>query len=182
MIRLNDLLNEAKALNSKPPYITWKFGKWDKLNKTELEQAMSGILKTPVKLNVVINDDLDGSLYLEFLNSSGDTIYGEWKGSGNRYGWARHKHYANGDEDIQSTYLDGTGLEKSFYRGHFDNDWIYLKTIDATGIHYHVAKKSHKFIKFSNNIMEPQNTADSYVELRAGTTAYNAVKTKVFND
>ena len=183
MIRLNDLLKEAKTLNSRPPYVTWKFGKWDMLNKNELDQAMTRVLKTPVKMDRDLNPaENDDTRILDFKDSSGKTIYAEWETGLGRYGWKQYKHYANGDVDIVESYLDGTGLQKSFYRRNFDKDWIYLKTIDETGTRYHAVTKSGKSIKFSNNIMEPQNSEDSFVELRPDTKAYNAVKTNVFKD
>ena len=182
MIRLNSLLNEAKTLNSKPPYVTWKFGKWDKLNKTELERAMSKVLKTPVKMEVRTNE-FSGIKLLSFENSAGKLIYEEWESATGSYGWSRHKHYANGDEDIEGTHLDTVDhIGKEFYRYNFDKDWNYLKRIDKTGTHYFVVKKSGKPIKFSNNLLEPQSSNTDWVELRPGTKPYEAVKTKVFGD
>jgi hypothetical protein len=189
MIRLNDLLNEAKTLNSKPPYVTWKFGNWDKLNKTDsanLEQAMGKVLRTSVKL--YLDKDIDGYVSLEFKDKAGNLIYAEWKPrdfDGNYiggYGWKRWKHYANGDVDITETDLNGKGKEKNFFRYNFDKDWAYVKTIDQTGTYYSVIKQDHTAIQFSNNIMDKQGEPDSFVKLRPGTKAYNSVKTKVFND
>jgi hypothetical protein len=189
MIRLNDLLNEAKTLNSKPPYVTWKFGNWDKLIKTDsakLEQAMSKVLKTSVKLYP--DTDSDGYINISFKDKAGKYIYAEWKPrdfDGNYiggYAWKRWKHYANGDVDITETDLLGKGIEKNFFRYNFDKDWVYVKTIDQTGTRYSVLKQDHTAIQFSNNIMDKQTTPDSFVKLRPGTKAYNSVKTKVFND
>jgi len=162
----------------KPPYFKNIYGgtlKVTKKNKSEVEKNMSRILKMPVTLGFNDSDTSDDLRSL--VNSKGNLVYIEYDRLGKTY-WQRRKLTEKGD-----LYLWGVdGIE--YMVDSFDSKWDYYKKSDLNGgnAKYYVAKKDNSMVKSKVNLVEPQSSGDSYVELKPGTNAYNAVKTKVFGD
>jgi len=182
MIRLNDLLNEAKSSNSKPPYFKNIYGGTNNItiaNAKEVAKTMSRILKQTVTIEIPTPTDYD--IYIEdfraCINSKGEVVYKEHDRLGEQY-W--EQAFFRGDNSYYWG-IDGQAIHINDY----DKDWNYLRTMwkqDGFKKKYFVIKKDHTKIKMNRQLMEPQNTDDSYVELRPGTKAYDAVKRDVFKD
>lgn len=162
----------------KPPYFKNLYGgtlNVTKDNKSEVEKTMSRILKMPVTLG--FNDSNTSDDFRDLVNSEGKLVYMEYDRVGETY-WERRKLTEKGD-----LYLWGVdGI--AYYVDSFDSKWNYYKSADLNGgnAKYYVAKKDNSMVKSKVNLVEPQSSGDSYVELKPGTNAYNAVKTKVFGD
>ena len=97
-------------------------------------------------------------------------------------GYHEHRKPATkgGDQTTVGYSSDGKYEYKTI--SSYDKKWDYLREKQGNNIDYYVIKKSGKPLAHSKNLMYKNNSGDSWSQLRPGTKAYDAVKTKVFGD
>ena len=173
------LLREAKG-PEKPPYFENIYGGIRNVttaNAKEVTKTMSRILKQTVTIKIPTEADLDpgSNDFRTCINSKGEIIYKEYDRLGETF-WQQAYFTDNNSYywgvDGQHTVIDD-----------YDKDWTYSREIEPNGkTKYSVARKDNAKLKMNRQLMRPQNSGASYVELRPGTKAYNAVKRDVFKD
>ena len=172
------LLSEAKG-PEKPPYFKNMYGSIfniTKANTKEVEETMSRILKQTVNIEIWDTNPIKIS-----CNSSGGSILYVESIVNGKPTWERW----NISRDM--SYIWGSEGSKK-YMFNYDKDWSYLRTAlvdDSMKKKYFVHKNDDIPIKMSSQLMPmagSQSSGDTFVELRPGTKAYEAVKHKVFKD
>ena len=173
------LLSEAKG-PEKPPYFENIYGGTRNVttaNAKEVAKTMSRILKQKVTIEIPTDFESYSEDFRACINSKGETVYMEYARLSDQY-W--QQTYFKGDNSYEWN-ADGQETEITDH----DKDWVYRRTIwkeDGFKKRYYVSKKDNTKLKMNRQLMEPQSSGDSYVELRPGTKAYDAVKRDVFKE
>ena len=171
------LLREAKG-PEKPPYFKNIYGGTRNVttaNAKEVAKTMSRILKQTVTIEIPTDFESYSEDFRACINSKGEVVYMEYARLSDQY-W--QQAYFKGD----NSYQWGADGQETEIADH-DKDWVYRREIEPNGkTKYFVARKDNTKLKMNRQLMRPQDSGDSYVELRPGTKAYKAVKRDVFKD
>jgi hypothetical protein len=168
------LLREGTA---KPPYFKNLYGGGINVttaNAKEVAKTMSRILKQTVYIEIPTDFESYSEDFRACINSKNERIYMEYDRLGDVY-W--RQAFFRGD----NAYYWGSDGQETIIND-YDKAWNYRRTAENGEKRYFVAKKDNTKLKMNRQLMDPQLSGDSYVELRPGTKAYDAVKQDVFKD